>query len=108
MAPDAIWKRDEATHDEIGNPYRFDGGYRAQLHRVYMTFLYCWVSRHLENICPEVPSRVAVHGAVEARRPGFSRPDAFPMEHTMDLILIAIGLGFFALSIGYAYACERL
>jgi len=26
----------------------------------------------------------------------------------MDLILLAIGLGFFALSIGYAYACDRL
>jgi hypothetical protein len=26
----------------------------------------------------------------------------------MDLILLAIGIGFFALSVGYAYACERL
>jgi hypothetical protein len=26
----------------------------------------------------------------------------------MDLILVAIGIGFFALSVGYAYACERL
>jgi hypothetical protein len=26
----------------------------------------------------------------------------------LDLILLAIGLGFFALSIGYAYACDRL
>jgi len=26
----------------------------------------------------------------------------------MDLILVALGLAFFALSIGYAYACERL
>jgi hypothetical protein len=25
-----------------------------------------------------------------------------------DLVLIAMGLGFFALSIGYAYACDRL
>jgi hypothetical protein len=30
-------------------------------------------------------------------------------EHSMlDLIMLAIGLGFFALSIGYAYACDRL
>ena len=30
-------------------------------------------------------------------------------EHPMlDLIMLAIGLGFFALSVGYAYACERL
>jgi hypothetical protein len=25
-----------------------------------------------------------------------------------DIIMLAIGLGFFALSVGYAYACERL
>jgi hypothetical protein len=30
-------------------------------------------------------------------------------EHTMfDLVLLAMGLGFFALAIGYAYACDRL
>jgi len=26
----------------------------------------------------------------------------------LDLILIAVGLGFFALSIAYVYACDRL
>jgi len=26
----------------------------------------------------------------------------------MDVILIALGVGFFALSVGYACACERL
>jgi len=25
-----------------------------------------------------------------------------------DIVLLAIGLGFFALSVGYAYACDRL
>jgi hypothetical protein len=34
----------------------------------------------------------------------FRRKDS-PM---LDLILLAIGLGFFALSVGYAHACERL
>ncbi len=28
--------------------------------------------------------------------------------HMLDLILLAVGLGFFVLSIGYVYACERL
>jgi hypothetical protein len=28
--------------------------------------------------------------------------------HMMDLIVLAIGLGFFALSVGYCYACDRL
>jgi hypothetical protein len=26
----------------------------------------------------------------------------------LDLAMLAIGLGFFALSVGYVYACERL
>jgi len=26
----------------------------------------------------------------------------------LDVILLALGLGLFALSIGYAYACDRL
>jgi hypothetical protein len=30
-------------------------------------------------------------------------------EHQMlDLVLLALGLGFFVLTIGYAYACDRL
>ena len=30
-------------------------------------------------------------------------------EHSMlDVILLALGLGFFVLTIGYAYACDRL
>jgi hypothetical protein len=26
----------------------------------------------------------------------------------LDIIMLAIGLGFFALSVGYVYACDRL
>jgi len=26
----------------------------------------------------------------------------------LDIVMLAIGLGFFALSIGYAFVCERL
>jgi len=26
----------------------------------------------------------------------------------LDIVLLAIAAGFFALSVGYAYACERL
>ena len=26
----------------------------------------------------------------------------------LDLILLALGLGFFVLSVGYVYACDRL
>lgn len=30
------------------------------------------------------------------------------MLDTLDVILLAVGLGFFALSIAYVYACDRL
>jgi hypothetical protein len=33
------------------------------------------------------------------------RPQGAPM---LDLVLLAIGLGFFVLTVGYAYACDRL
>jgi hypothetical protein len=37
------------------------------------------------------------------------RKHPFFEEHPMlDLILLALGLGFFALSIAYTYACDRL
>ena len=26
----------------------------------------------------------------------------------LDIVVLALGLGFFAASVGYAYACERL
>ena len=29
-------------------------------------------------------------------------------KRMLDVILLAAGLGFFALTIGYAYACDRL
>ena len=28
--------------------------------------------------------------------------------HMLDVMLVAIGLGFFALSVGYTIACDRL
>lgn len=33
-----------------------------------------------------------------------------PKEHSdmLDVIVLAMGVAFFALSIGYAYACDRL
>jgi hypothetical protein len=34
-------------------------------------------------------------------------PDGWSIQ-MLDLILLALGLGFFLLSIGYAYACDRL
>jgi hypothetical protein len=58
-----------------------------------------------------------LHGALDARQDGapvrgiccatweLRVARSNPM---LDLIMLAIGLGFFVLSVGYAYACERL
>jgi hypothetical protein len=32
----------------------------------------------------------------------------FGSSKMMDVIMLAIGLGFFVLSVGYCYACDRL
>jgi hypothetical protein len=37
-----------------------------------------------------------------------STPRAARSTPMFDIILIALGLGFFALSVGYAIACDRL
>ena len=39
------------------------------------------------------------------RRTSFAHCRSFKM---MDVIMLAIGLGFFVLSVGYCYACDRL
>jgi hypothetical protein len=42
-------------------------------------------------------------------RDGMLRGSSYRKELSMlDLMMLALGLGFFALSIGYAYACDRL
>jgi len=46
-------------------------------------------------VCKQMP---AVCGAAGAGR----------STEMLDIIMLAIGLGFFALSVGYAMACDRL
>jgi hypothetical protein len=41
----------------------------------------------------------------EQLRQGLSATRSIPM---MDILMLALGFGFFALAIGYTYACERL
>jgi hypothetical protein len=53
--------------------------------------------------------RVALH-VQQRRRPFSSVPPLTPhKEHLMlDVVMLALGLGFFVLAVGYTYACERL
>ena len=38
-----------------------------------------------------------------------ARSGTFEREPLMlDIVLLALGLGFFVISVGYAYACDRL
>ena len=44
-----------------------------------------------------------------ARPPtAYGRPELARSNPMLDLILLALGLGFFALSVAYAFACDRL
>ena len=78
-----------------------------------MGFLYRSRLLPLENLCltwQVVPCREAPappqRQDVAARRwVNIGAPEGATM---LDLIMLAIGLGFFALSIGYTYACDRL
>jgi hypothetical protein len=50
--------------------------------------------------------RVAPHHHQDARpRPAVHDAQEHPM---LDIVMLALGFGFFAAGIGYAYACERL
>jgi hypothetical protein len=51
---------------------------------------------------------VALHGH-QTRAPSSRVAIHIAQEHPMlDIVMLALGLGFFAAGIGYAYACERL
>jgi hypothetical protein len=60
---------------------------------IFIRFLYRGLRRPLEFICPApLDSRRLAQGATKMS----------------DVIMLAIGFAFFALSIGYVYACDRL
>ena len=44
---------------------------------------------------------------VEGRSPGHAKCSA-QEQLMLDIVMLALGLGFFALAVGYTYACERL
>jgi hypothetical protein len=49
---------------------------------------------------PQVTKRRGHHPCFGDLSPGVTQ--------MLDIIMLAMGLGFFALSVGYAYACDRL
>ena len=53
--------------------------------------------------------RVAPQRPTEARTLFLSPLIAVHREHLMlDIVMLALGFGFFAAAVGYTYACERL
>jgi hypothetical protein len=78
---------------------------------VFMRFLYLGASVPLENLWNAVAPNQRRRG-VALRRPYWPRDMlnganswSSPM---LDFLLLALGLGFFVLSVGYVYACDRL
>jgi hypothetical protein len=71
----------------------------------FIRFLYASPSLHLENIRHlGLPFQRVDAGAASSRRSVLFLKE----RHMLDFILLAVGLGFFALSIAYTYACDRL
>ena len=81
-----------------------DPGLRRDDARVFMEFLYLRPLPRLENLCARW------HFILHRRRHCWaSRHPLLRKECPMlDLLMLALGLGFFVLTVGYAYACERL
>ena len=88
----------------------------------FMRFLYRRHQPHLENLCGrwhfsavKVPAgRLEMHAAFARgeRSAGIQRHRrvcrATRSNSMMDILMLALGAAFFALAIGYTYACERL
>lgn len=80
-----------------------------------MSFLYLSSAAHLENIRPKwhviaarfdkPESAVDLHQVGPAVIPAASSAGEIQMT---DILLLALGLVFFVLAIGYTYACDRL
>jgi hypothetical protein len=81
-----------------------------------MRFLYRGPPIPLEDLCdkwhfmdlrvpePEPAHRIGVQAHACLKR----RAGAAGSTGMLDIIMLAIGLGFFALSVGYAMACDQL
>ena len=92
--------------------------YRLRKQRLRSSMRHARVASHLYEIpitLMPVPSRKHMprltNTSAKKTDRVFARaaPDECRREHPMlDLMLLALGLGFFVLTIGYVYACDRL
>jgi hypothetical protein len=82
-----------------------------------MRFLYFQGPIPLEDLCDKahftatrgVPELdIAQYIGVQAEACCMRRGGAGGSTEMLDLVMLALGLGFFALSVGYAVACDRL
>ena len=80
-----------------------------------MKFLYLSCPAHLETICRKwhLADYAGCFRSTESDPRGVGRRRSTRNEpgkecFMLDIIMLALGLGFFALAIGYGYACERL
>jgi hypothetical protein len=81
----------------------------------FMSFLYCWTSIRLEDLCdkrhfdatripePDPDQCIGVQGNLLV-----SVADTRGSTEMLDIVMPALGLGFFALSVGYVTACDQL
>ena len=74
----------------------------------YMDFLCEGLQRPLAFLCANRPLSVAPLVYADTRRERLRLGTFLNGATMLDFILLALGLGFFALSIAYAFGCDRL
>jgi hypothetical protein len=78
-----------------------------------ITFLQRCRNTHLENICGYVaPSQLGATGRllflIHRNLPSRNAQRRARKQLLLDVVKLALGLGFFLVAVGYAHACERL
>jgi len=74
-----------------------------------MGFLYRGPSVPLENLCAPAPSDARNGPSVPSDGSRAGAPDhRIGSARMLDVVLLALGLTFFVLSVGYAVACDKL
>jgi hypothetical protein len=72
-----------------------------------MKFLYRRTSLPLENLCLTEALKRRRRTAALRRAISVARRTT-GVQPMLDILLLALGLGLFVISVGYAYACDRL
>ena len=67
-----------------------------------------WHSTVYPGSSIKAENRPRYHARPNLSEADFSEANLLEDGSMLDILMVALALGFFALSVGYAYACDRL